>query len=94
MERFTSDIVMVVNIQRTTAFVSHRLCGIKAITIHALKTSSLSMLKDGENLKDNQRKEISIRNIKLSEVTSRNRCIHSRIYVRAMSTKGKLVRIK
>ena len=51
------------------------------------------MLKDGENLKDNQRKEISIRN-KLSEGTSRNRCIHSRIYVRAMSVKGKYVRIK
>ena len=52
------------------------------------------MLKDGENLKDNQRKEISITNIKLSEGTSRNRCTHSRIYVRAMSVKGKLVRIK
>ena len=26
------------------------------------------MLKDGENVKDNQRKEISIRNIKLSSV--------------------------
>ena len=52
------------------------------------------MLKDGENLKDNQRKEISIRNIKLSEGTSRNRCIHSRIDVRAMSVKGKLVTIK
>ena len=51
------------------------------------------MLKDGEKLKDNQRKEISIRNIKLSEGTSRNRCIHSRIDVRAMSVKGKLVRI-
>ena len=52
------------------------------------------MLKDGENLKDNQKKEISIRNIKLSEGTSRNRCIHSRIDVRAMAVKGKLVRIK
>ena len=52
------------------------------------------MLKDGENLKDYQRKEISIRNIKLSEDTSRNRCIQSRIDVRAMSVKGKLVRIK
>ena len=40
------------------------------------------MLKDGENVKDNQRKEISIRNIKLSERTSRNRCIYSRIDVR------------
>ena len=29
------------------------------------------MLKDGESVKDNQRKEISIRNIKLSEGTSR-----------------------
>ena len=45
------------------------------------------MLKDGENVKDNQRKEISIRNIKLSECTSRNRCIHSRIDVRDMSVK-------
>ena len=35
------------------------------------------MLKDGENVKDNQRKEISIRNIKLSERTSRNRCIYN-----------------
>ena len=52
------------------------------------------MLKDGENLKEIQRKEISIRNIKLSEGTSRNRCIYSRIDVRAMSVKGKLVRIK
>ena len=52
------------------------------------------MMKGGENVKDNQRKEISIRNLKLSEVTSRNRCIHSRIDVRAMSVKGKLVRIK
>ena len=49
------------------------------------------MLKDGENIKDNQRKEISIRNIKLSECTSRNRCIHSRIDVRAMSVKGMLL---
>ena len=52
------------------------------------------MMKGGENFKDNQRKEISIRNIKLSEGTSRNRCIHSRIDVRAMSVKGKLFRIK
>ena len=52
------------------------------------------MLKDGENLKGNPRKEISIRNIKLSESTSRNRCIHSRIDVRALSVKDKLVRIK
>ena len=52
------------------------------------------MLKDGENVKDNQRKEISIRNIKLSECTSRNRCIHSRIDVRDMSVKGTLVRIE
>ena len=49
------------------------------------------MLKDGENLKYNQRKEISIRNIKLSEGTSRNRCIQSGIDVRAMSVEGKLV---
>ena len=46
------------------------------------------MMKGGENVKDNQRKEISIRNLKLSEGTSRNRCIHSRIDVRAMSVKG------
>ena len=52
------------------------------------------MMKGGENVKDNQRKEISIRNLKLSEGTSRNRSIHSRIDVRAMSVKGKLVRIK
>ena len=52
------------------------------------------MMKGGENVKDNQRKEISIRKLKLSEGTSRNRCIHSRIDVRAMSVKGKLVRIK
>ena len=52
------------------------------------------MMKGGENVKDNQRKEISIRNLKLSKGTSRNRCIHSRIDVRAMSVKGKLVRIK
>ena len=52
------------------------------------------MLEDGENVKDNQRKEISIRNIKLSECTSRNRCIHSIIYVRDMSVKGTLVRIR
>ena len=52
------------------------------------------MLKDGEIVKDNQRKEISIRNIKLSERTSRNRCIHSRIDVRDMSVKGMNVRIK
>ena len=52
------------------------------------------MLEDGENVKDNQRKEISIRNIKLSECTSRNRCIHSRIYVIDMSVKGTLVRIR
>ena len=52
------------------------------------------MLKDGENLKDNKSEEISIRNIKLSEHTSRNRCIHRRIDVRAMSIKGKLVEIK
>ena len=50
------------------------------------------MLKDGENVKDNQRKEISIRNIKLSERTSRNRCIYSRVDVRDMSVKGMLVK--
>ena len=44
-------------------------------------------MKGEENVKDNQRKEISIRNLKLSEGTSRNRCIHSRIDVRAMSVK-------
>ena len=52
------------------------------------------MLKDGENEKDNERKEISIRNIKLSERTSRNRCIYSRIDVRDMSVKGTFVRLK
>ena len=55
------------------------------------------MLKDGENVKGNQRKEISIKNIKnikLSERTSRNRCIYSRIDVRDMSVKGMLVKIK
>ena len=52
------------------------------------------MIKGGENVKDNQRKEISIRSLKLSEGTSRNRCIHSRIDVRAMSVKGELVRIR
>ena len=50
------------------------------------------MLKDGENLKDNQRNEISIiRNIKLSERTSRNRRTHSRIDVRAKSVKVSLL---
>ena len=38
MERFNSDFIMVVNGQRITAFVSDYLCGIKAITVHALKT--------------------------------------------------------
>ena len=38
VESFNSDSVMVVNDQRITAFVSDCLCGIKAITIHALKT--------------------------------------------------------
>ena len=38
VESFNSDFVMVVNDQRITAFVSDCLCGIKAITIHALKT--------------------------------------------------------
>ena len=52
------------------------------------------MLKDRENLKDNQRNDISIRNIKLSEHTNRNHCIHIRIDVRAKSVIGKLVRIK
>ena len=52
------------------------------------------MLKDGENLKDIPRNEISIKNIKLSERTSRIRCIHNRIDVRAKSVKGKLVRIQ
>ena len=52
------------------------------------------MLKYRENLKDIQTNEISIRKIKLSERTSRNRCIHNRIDVRVKSLKGKLVRIK
>ena len=38
VESFNSDFVMVVNGQRISAFVSDCLCGIKAITIHALKT--------------------------------------------------------
>ena len=46
------------------------------------------MMKGGENVKDNQGWEFLIRNLKLSEGTSRNRCIHSRIDVRAMSVKG------
>ena len=46
------------------------------------------MLTDGENLKDNQRNEISIRSIKLSVRTSRNHCIFMRIAVRAKSVKG------
>ena len=52
------------------------------------------MRKGGENLKDNQRNEISIRNKKLSERMGRNRCIHSRTNVRAKSVKGKFVKIK
>ena len=36
--KFNGDFVMVVNGQRITAFVSDCLCGIKAITINALKT--------------------------------------------------------
>ena len=52
------------------------------------------MLKNGEKLKANQRNEISIRNIKYSDRRSRNRCIHSRIDLRAMPVKGKLVQIK
>ena len=42
----------------------------------AWKRVDLYKLKDGENLKDDQRNEISIRNIKLSERKSRSRCIH------------------
>ena len=91
MDSFNSDFVMVVNGQRISAFASDCLCGIKAITIHALKTGRFMYDDGGENDKDNQRKEISIRNLKSSEGTSRNRCIHSRIDVRAMSVKGKLV---
>ena len=94
MESFNSDFVMVVNGQRISAFVSDCLCGIKATTINALKRVGLCMMKGGENVEDNQRKGISIRNIKLSEGTSRNRYIHSRIDVRAMSVKGKLDRMK
>ena len=52
------------------------------------------MLKSPENFNDNQRNEISIRNIKLSERTSRNRYIHSRTDVIAKLVKGKLVSIK
>ena len=85
---------MVVNCQSISAFVRDCLCGIKAITIHALKTGRFMYDESGENVKDNQRKEILIRNLKLSEGTSRHRCIHSTIDDRAMSVKGKLVRIK
>ena len=52
------------------------------------------MLKVREKFKDNQRNEISIRTIKHSDCTSRNRCIHSRTDVIAKSVKGKLVSIK
>ena len=52
------------------------------------------MLKDPENFDDNQRNKISIRNIKLSERTSRNHCIHSRTDVTAKPVKGKLVSLK
>ena len=38
VESFNGDFVMAVNGQRISAFVSDCLCGIKAITIHALKT--------------------------------------------------------
>ena len=38
MESFNSDFVIVVKGQRISAFASDCLCGIKAITIHALKT--------------------------------------------------------
>ena len=38
VESFNSDFVMVVNGPRISPFVSDCLCGIKAITIHALKT--------------------------------------------------------
>ena len=49
------------------------------------------MMKCGENFKDNQRKEISIRNIKLSEGTSRNRRIHSRIVLEPCQLKVSLL---
>ena len=52
---------MVINGQRISAFVSDCLCGIKAITIHAFKTVRF-IYDDYEKDKDNQRKEISIRN--------------------------------
>ena len=38
MDSFNSDFVMVANDQRISAFIGDCLCGIKAITIHALKT--------------------------------------------------------
>ena len=38
MGSFNSDFVMVVNGQRISVFVSDCSCGIKAITIHVLKT--------------------------------------------------------
>ena len=84
MESFNSDFVMVVNDQRITAFVSDCLCGIKAIKIDALKTDRFMYAERWRKFKSDQRKEISIRNVKLSEGTSRNCCIHSRIDIRAM----------
>ena len=55
------------------------------------KRVGLYMLKDGEKIKDNQRNEISIRNIKSSERTSRNRCIHSRIDIEPSQLKVSLL---
>ena len=43
VESFNRDCVMVVNGQRIIALVSDCLCGIKAITIHALKTGRFIM---------------------------------------------------
>ena len=60
-------------------------------TFLLLERVGLCMLKDEDNLKDNQRNEISIRNIKLSERTSRNHSINSRIDVRAKSVKVSLL---
>ena len=40
MESFNSDVIMVVNGQRITAFVKDCLCGIKAITQYVFKFCS------------------------------------------------------
>ena len=44
MESFNSDVIMVVNGQRITAFVNDCLCGIKAISQYVFKFCSLAAL--------------------------------------------------